>query len=117
MKHTQTREQLTGIGLRDIEAVVINIIKDCAGHLSIAVPIDRASRVESLRIDSLRMVQIVFELETTLGMELPEHALFQLDTVGDLIDLVRLSCCPMSPGGPWHQIWPSRCESWSNLPQ
>jgi acyl carrier protein len=37
------------------------------------------------------MIQIVFEIEVTFGIEIPEHALFQVDTVADLLDLVRLS--------------------------
>ena len=42
-------------------------------------------------IDSLKMIQIVFEIEVHFGVEIPEHALFQVDTVNDLIDLVRVS--------------------------
>ena len=114
MQNLQTKEQLAGNGLPDIETVVINIINDCTGHLHDAVPVQRNTRVEMLHIDSLRMIQIVFELETTLGTELPEHALFQLDTVGDLVDLVRLACCPVRPGWPWHQKLPFRSESWSS---
>jgi len=74
-----------------MEKRIIAIIRDCLGPNSAAVEIETETTVKSLMIDSLKMIQIVFEIEVTFGIEIPEHALFQVDTVADLLDLVRLS--------------------------
>lgn len=74
-----------------MESRIISIIRDCVEPCSAARAIDADTPVKSLMIDSLKMIQIVFEIEVCFGIEIPEHALFQVDTVGDLIDLARVS--------------------------
>jgi len=74
-----------------MENRIVAIIRDCVEPGSAALAIDADTTVKSLMIDSLKMIQIVFEIEVDFGIEIPEHALFQVDTVSDLIDLVRLS--------------------------
>lgn len=74
-----------------LESEVVRVIGECTEHLCDKQEIAPDTAVADLMIDSLRMVQIVFELETGLGLELPEHALFQVEKVGDLTDLVRLA--------------------------
>lgn len=102
---------------RDIQQVVLSVINDCTGHLRDCAVAARETVITDLQIDSLRMVQIVFELETSLAIELPEHALFQLETVGDLIDLVRLASCPAPLDKFAHQKWPCQSVSLSSLPR
>lgn len=75
-----------------MENSVIGIIYDCIEPQAITSGISPETSVKSLLIDSLKMVQIVFEIEVHFGVEIPEHALFQIDTVRDLVDLVRLAC-------------------------
>ncbi|KKO12084.1 acyl carrier protein [Pseudohongiella sp.] len=74
-----------------MEGRIISIIRDCVEPGPAARPIDADTSVKSLMIDSLKMIQIVFEIEICFGIEIPEHALFQVDTVNDLVDLVRVS--------------------------
>lgn len=42
----------------------------------------------ALGIDSLKLVQLIFETETAFGIEIPEHLLFNLETVEELVLLV-----------------------------
>lgn len=74
-----------------MENRIISIIRECLEPDAAAVAIASDTTVQSLMIDSLKMIQIVFEIEVYFGIEIPEHALFQIDTVSDLIDLVRVS--------------------------
>lgn len=74
-----------------MEGRIISIIRDCVEPASALRAIDADTTVKSLMIDSLKMIQIVFEIEVHFGIEIPEHALFQVDTVSDLVDLVRVS--------------------------
>lgn len=62
---------------------VLHVIRECCdsgltGDLSLDTPL------RALRMDSLKMVQIVYELEVALDIEMEEHRLFQLESVGDL---------------------------------
>lgn len=98
----------------DMDNVVVHIVGECTDHLPHKQNIGSDTLIADLLVDSLRMVQIVFELETTFGVELPEHALFQIDTVGDLIDLVRLVTHPGMAGTPGRRISPSPPGSWLN---
>lgn len=62
---------------------VLHVIRDCCdSRLTADLSLDTPLR--SLRMDSLRMVQIVYELEVALDIEMEEHRLFQLESVGDL---------------------------------
>jgi len=98
--------------ISNLDSVVVHIVGECIDHLPHRQDIDSDSRISDLLVDSLRMVQIVFELETTFGVELPEHALFQIDTVGDLIDLVRLVTHAGMAGTRGRRILPSPPGSW-----
>lgn len=43
------------------------------------------SKITELGIDSLSMMQIVGEMETELGVMIPDEDLVELQTVGDLV--------------------------------
>ncbi len=51
--------------------------------------VTRASKISELGIDSLSMMQIVGELETELGVMIPDEDLVELTTVGDLCSKVE----------------------------
>lgn len=62
---------------------VLHVIRDCCdSRLTVDLSLDTPLR--SLRMDSLKMVQIVYELEVALDIEMEEHRLFQVESVGDL---------------------------------
>jgi len=51
--------------------------------------ITRSSVITELGIDSLSMMQIVGEMETELGVMIPDEDLVELVTVGDLVGKVE----------------------------
>jgi acyl carrier protein len=51
--------------------------------------VKRESKISELGIDSLSMMQIVGELETELGIMIPDEDLVELITVGDLCSKVE----------------------------
>jgi acyl carrier protein len=51
--------------------------------------VTRASKIAELGIDSLSVMQIVGELETELGIMIPDEDLVEIETVGDLCDKVE----------------------------
>lgn len=62
---------------------VLRVLRDCCDNrLTADLSLDTPLR--SLRMDSMKMVQIVYELEVALDIEMEEHRLFQLESVGDL---------------------------------
>lgn len=51
--------------------------------------VTRKSVITELGIDSLSMMQIVGEMETELGVMIPDEDLVELVTVGDLVNKVE----------------------------
>ncbi len=51
--------------------------------------VTRASKISEIGIDSLSMMQIVGEMETELGVVIPDEDLVELVTVGDLCKVVE----------------------------
>ena len=51
--------------------------------------VTRQSVITELGIDSLSMMQIVGEMETELGIMIPDEDLVELVTVGDLVSKVE----------------------------
>ena len=45
--------------------------------------------LESLKLDSLDTITLLFELEEGLGVTIPDDRVRNLRTVGDVIDIVR----------------------------
>jgi acyl carrier protein len=51
--------------------------------------VTKSSVITELGIDSLSMMQIVGEMETELGVMIPDEDLVELVTVGDLVNKVE----------------------------
>jgi len=47
--------------------------------------VTRESKISDLGIDSLSVMQIIGELETELGIMIPDEDLVEITTVGDLV--------------------------------
>ena len=77
--------------MADIESTLIEIIKENAVGLS-GEP-TRQTPIADLGIDSFAVVEIIYEVEEKLGIEVPFNAndnpLANMKTVGDLIDAVK----------------------------
>jgi acyl carrier protein len=75
----------------DIEAALMGIIKEHA--VGLAGDLTRATPVTDLGIDSFAVVEIIYEVEEKLGVEIPlnvnENPLGNMKTVGDLVDALQ----------------------------
>jgi len=72
----------------DVGHFLFRTINDCCeGELK--QPLTLETPLADLRVDSLNMIQIVYEIEMQFDIEIQEHYLFQLDTVADLLALVQ----------------------------
>jgi len=77
--------------MSDIDAGLLEIIKDHAVGLT-SEP-TRDTLITDLGIDSFSIVEIIYEVEEKLGIEVPfnanENPLGDMKTVGDLVDAVK----------------------------
>jgi acyl carrier protein len=69
---------------------LLELFKDVASRVDKrALPnVSRSSKISDLGIDSLSVMQIIGELETELGIMIPDEDLVEIVTVGDLCDRV-----------------------------
>jgi acyl carrier protein len=77
--------------MSDIDRGLLEIIK---GHaIGLTGDPTRATPIADLGIDSFSIVEIIYEVEEKLGIEVPfnanENPLGAMKTVGDLIDAVK----------------------------
>lgn len=77
--------------MADFESQLLEIIK---GHaVGLAGELTRQTPVADLGIDSMAIVEIIYEVEEKLGVEVPFNAnqnpFGEMKTVGDLLDAVK----------------------------
>ena len=74
-----------------VEAEIIDIIQKKIGKPDLTI--SRSSNLTDLGLESLDIVEIVFEIEERWNVELPFSAnsagAFEMDTVGEVVDAVR----------------------------
>lgn len=58
------------------------------------------SLTEDLGLESLDAILLVLELEDKLGIDVEDHELASLATVGDLLELVESKCQAAESGSP-----------------
>ncbi len=77
--------------MADMEAALLDIIKEHA--VGLAGPLTRETPVADLGIDSFAVVEIIYEVEERLKIEVPfnanENPFGEMKTVGDLIDALE----------------------------
>lgn len=77
--------------MSDIDQQLLAIIKEHA--LGLTSEPTRETLITDLGIDSFSIVEIIYEVEEKLGIEVPfnanENPLGDMKTVGDLIDAVK----------------------------
>jgi acyl carrier protein len=77
--------------MSDIDQPLLEIIKDHAVGLTEAPT--RATPIADLGIDSFSIVEIIYEVEEKLGVEVPfnanENPFGEMKSVGDLIDALN----------------------------
>lgn len=74
--------------MAEMEAALIDIIKEHA--VGLAGELSRETQIADLGIDSFSVVEIIYEIEEKLGVEVPfnanENPFGDMKTVGDLLD-------------------------------
>lgn len=68
-----------------VEKVVIEVLTIVAGSYADINQLTKDTRLAELQLDSLKLVEVVYELETRLNVEADESRLAQMSSVGDLI--------------------------------
>ena len=66
---------------------VARILQDSVGVEAERIRPD-ARLVEDLGIDSLDRIELVFELESAFGIEIPDSVITQVQTVGDVVSRI-----------------------------
>lgn len=72
----------------EVRAAVVDLLLEaglCDDHPSLT------TRLSSLGMDSLKLVEIIFALETRFAIAADEELMAELDTVGDLINMIHLA--------------------------
>ena len=77
--------------MADTEATLLEIIK---GHaVGLTGDLTRETEINDLGIDSFSIVEIIYEVEEKLGVEVPfnanENPFGEMKTVGDLLDALN----------------------------
>jgi acyl carrier protein len=67
-------------------ARVARILRDSVGVAAERIQPD--ARLDELGIDSLDRIELVFELESAFGIEIPDSVVTQVETVGDIVDRI-----------------------------
>ncbi len=77
--------------MADIEATLLDIIKEHA--VGLTAPLTRETPVADLGIDSFSIVEIIYEVEEKLSIEVPfnanENPFGEMTSVGDLVDALK----------------------------
>ena len=77
--------------MSDSEATLIEVIKEHA--VGLTGELTRDTEINDLGIDSFSIVEIIYEVEEKLGVEVPfnanENPFGEMKTVGDLIDALE----------------------------
>lgn len=77
--------------MADMEAALLEIIKEHA--VGLAGPLTRETPIADLGIDSFAVVEIIYEVEEKLQVEVPfnanENPFGDMKTVGDMIDALE----------------------------
>ena len=81
--------------INPLETSVLELLQRAANEMNLHSDINESQRLSDLSIDSMKLVEVVFELEKAFNLEVPEEALGRVQTVRDLIDVVQQSV----PGG------------------
>ncbi len=77
--------------MAEIEPTLMEIVKDHA--VGLTGDLTRETEIADLGIDSFSVVEIIYEVEEKLGVEVPfnanENPFGEMKTVGDLIDALN----------------------------
>ncbi len=79
---------MSTVELKDVETRVKGVLSKYLGIAPDTIfPEQRL--VEDLKVDSFASIELVFELEDQVGLEIPDKDFINLKTVGDVVTYVR----------------------------
>lgn len=74
---------VTADTLATLDAIIVHVLPELSGR------IEATQRLTTdLGIDSMSIVEIVFQLERKLGIEIPDAEMESAETVQDIVDLI-----------------------------
>lgn len=79
--------------LSKVEHYLYKLIEEAhsaRGIPSEAMNLCRNSRIDSLALDSLKLIEIVFQLETKFSLVADENLLSNIVTLGDILGLLKV---------------------------
>jgi acyl carrier protein len=82
------RQQEKTMSDQEILDTLRSIVAEIAGLDESAIELDK-SFVDDLDIDSLSMVEIAMEMDSKLGVGIPDEELKNIKTVGDAVNFVK----------------------------
>jgi len=82
------RQQEKTMSDQEILDTLRSIVAEIAGLDESAIELDK-SFVDDLDIDSLSMVEIAMEMDSKLGVGIPDEELKNIKTVGDAVNYVK----------------------------
>ncbi|MGL4343239.1 MAG: phosphopantetheine-binding protein [Metamycoplasmataceae bacterium] len=68
----------------DQKKTIFNIIKS-----KVKMNFDESSKIDSLDLDSLDLIEIVMEIETTFSIKIEDDKLNSIKTISDLLNIVN----------------------------
>jgi acyl carrier protein len=78
----------TGIENKLLEQINVTASQSNGGKEPCLQSYDKDIRIADLGLDSLKLVELVFELEAEFGIDVDESMLIQVSTLGDLVELI-----------------------------
>lgn len=74
---------------REVRDTLHRLIRECSEDVEQLPDLMDETEIDALQFDSLKLIQLVFELEMHYDIEIEEHRLLRLETVGDLVRLIQ----------------------------
>lgn len=72
----------------DVKETVLSLIQESSTTLLQSQPLDLQADLNEIGLDSLSIVEIIFELESRYSLVVDEERMVALETVNDLIEMI-----------------------------
>ena len=79
---------MSTVELKDVEAKVKGVLAKYLGIAADTISLEQRL-IEDLKVDSFASIELVFELEDQVGLEIPDKDFINLKTVGDVTAYVH----------------------------
>ena len=79
---------MPAVELKDVETKVKGVLAKYLGIAADTIALEQRL-IEDLKVDSFASIELVFELEDQVGLEIPDKDFINLKTVGDVVTYVH----------------------------